>query len=142
MFTDNCSTVSWVSAEHTETTCVKQIHDKGVMLYGGRTIYKISSLISLFNIQQVLLLLVDEGRSSGRLVLPGGGKDTNSLVVSRKTVDSRLDQNKAELRVHVLSVLFQVLSDGDSLLDEVVKVLRDLRSKTYKNATLSANNSL
>jgi hypothetical protein len=91
---------------------------------------------------RVLLFLVDESRSSGRLVLPGGGKDTDSLVVSRKTVDSRLDQNKTELRVLVLSVLLQVLSDGNSLLNEVVKVLRDLRSKTYKNATLSANNPL
>ena len=90
---------------------MKQIHDKGVMLYGGRTIYKISSLISLFNIQQVLLLLVDEGRSSGRLVLPGGGKNTNSLVVSRQTANSRLDKNQTELGVHVLSVLLEVLSN-------------------------------
>lgn len=38
-------------------------------------------------------------------------------------MDSRLDENETELRVLVSSVLLHVLSDGDSLLDQVVQVL-------------------
>lgn len=49
-------------------------------------------------------------------------------------MDSGLDENKSELGVGILSVSVKVLSDGDSLLDEVVKILRDLRGK----ASLSA----
>lgn len=45
-------------------------------------------------------------------------------------MDSRFDQNQSELSVLVLSVSFQVLSDGDSLLDQVVQVFWDLWSQT------------
>lgn len=86
--------------------------------------------------------LVNEGRSSSRFVLPGWWENTGGSVVSGKTVDSGFDQNKSELGVLVLSVLFQVLSDRNSLLDKVVKIFWDFRSDTYnnneKNATLSA----
>lgn len=54
-------------------------------------------------------------------------------------MDTGFNQNKTELRVLVLAVLLEVLSDGNSLLNEVVKILRNFRSKTYKKiATLSA----
>jgi len=45
-------------------------------------------------------------------------------------VDSGFDQNKTELGVLVLSVLFQMLTDLDSFLDKHVKILRNLRGKT------------
>ena len=61
------------------------------------------------------LRLCDDGAGSGALVLPGRGEDTDGLVVPSETVDSRLDQNEAELGVLVLAVALQVLSDGDSL---------------------------
>jgi len=48
-------------------------------------------------------------------------------------VDPALDQNQPELRVLVLPVPLQVLADGDSLLDEVVKILWDFRCKTWKD---------
>lgn len=47
-------------------------------------------------------------------------------------MDSRLDQNQSELRVLVLSVSLQVLSDRDSLLDQEVQVLWDLWSQTVR----------
>lgn len=47
-------------------------------------------------------------------------------------MDSRFDQNQSELRVLVLSVSLQVLSDRDSLLNQEVQVLWDLRSQTVR----------
>jgi hypothetical protein len=55
---------------------------------------------------------------------------TSSLVVTGKTVNTGLNKNQTELRVLVLAVALQVLADGDSLLDELVQVFRDLRSET------------
>jgi len=37
-------------------------------------------------------------------------------------VDSRLDENKSVLGVLILSVLFKMLSDGESLLNQEVKI--------------------
>lgn len=45
-------------------------------------------------------------------------------------MDSRFDQNQSELSVLVLSVSLQVLSDRDSLLDQVVQVFWDFWSQT------------
>jgi hypothetical protein len=53
-----------------------------------------------------------------------------SLVVAGKTVDTGLNKNQTELGVLVLAVALQVLADRDSLLDELVQVLGDLRGKT------------
>jgi hypothetical protein len=41
-------------------------------------------------------------------------------------MDSALDEDKSELTVLVLSVFLQVFSHIDGLLDEVVKVFREL----------------
>ena len=59
--------------------------------------------------------LCDKGGGSGALVAPGGGQDTDGLVVTRQTVDTRLDENQAELAVLVLAVTLKVLADGDGL---------------------------
>ena len=61
--------------------------------------------------------LSDNGAGGRRLVAPGGGEDTDGLVVAGETVDARLDENQAELGVLVLAVALEVLSDGDSLDD-------------------------
>lgn len=74
--------------------------------------------------------LVDQSRGSGRLVLPVRGQHGDGSVVSSQSVDSGLDQNQSELGVLVLSVSLQVLSDGHSLLDQEVQVLRNVRSQT------------
>lgn len=76
--------------------------------------------------------LVDQSRGSGGLVLPVRRQHRHGSVVSGQSVDSRFDQNQSELRVLVLSVSLQVLSDGDSLLDQEVKVLWDLRGQTVR----------
>lgn len=59
--------------------------------------------------------LRDDSAGSGALVSPGRWEDTDGLVVPGETVDTRLDENEAELRVLVLSVALKMLADGDSL---------------------------
>ncbi len=72
----------------------------------------------------------DEGVSLLGLVLPGGMQLLGGSVVASESVDSALDENKSELAVLVLSVSLQVLSNVDSLLDQVVEVLGDLGGET------------
>lgn len=47
-------------------------------------------------------------------------------------MNAGLDENKAELGILVLARALKVLADGHSLLDEVVQILRDLRSQTFR----------
>ena len=74
--------------------------------------------------------LCDESGSGGAVVLPGWGHDLVGLVVSSESVDSGLDENESEFTVFVLSVLFQMLSDGDGFLDQEVKIFWDLWGHT------------
>lgn len=53
------------------------------------------------------------------------------LVVSRKSVNTALNQDQSELGVLVLAVLLQVATDIDGLLDEVVQVLGDFRGHSH-----------
>lgn len=64
--------------------------------------------------------LSDHGAGSGALVLPVGWEDTDGLVVTGQTVDTGLDQNEAELAVHVLAVALKMLADGDGLMSRGV----------------------
>lgn len=71
---------------------------------------------SYCSVQHIILCcLGDEGGGGGGLVAPGGGQDTDGLVVTGQTVDTRLDQNEAELGVLVLAVTLEVLADGNGL---------------------------
>jgi hypothetical protein len=72
----------------------------------------------------------NEGGSSRRVVLEARGDLLLCLVVTGETVDTRLDENEAELRVLVLAVGLEVLADGDGLLDKVPEVLGDTGGKT------------
>ena len=74
--------------------------------------------------------LVNQSVSSSGFVLPVWWQDSDGSVVSSQSVDSRFDQNQSELSVLVLSVSFQVLSDRDSLLNQVVQVFWDFWSQT------------
>jgi hypothetical protein len=59
-------------------------------------------------------------------------------------VDTALDQNQTELRVLVLPVPLQMLAHSDSLLDQVVEILWDLRAQTCRDqstSTISCNSS-
>lgn len=53
--------------------------------------------------------------------------------MARKTVDTGLDETKTVLGIEILAVDVQVLTDGHSLLDQVVKILRDGGGKTCIN---------
>lgn len=75
---------------------------------------------------------VHQSGSSSRFVLPGWWQDGNSSVVSCQSVDSRFDQNQSEFSILVLSVSFQVLSNRDSLSDQVVQVFWDLWGQTVR----------
>lgn len=66
--------------------------------------------------KQPSLRLCDQGGGGGALVAPGGGQDTDGLVVAGQTVDAGLDQNEAELGVLVLAVALEVLADSDGLV--------------------------
>ena len=83
------------------------------------------SFCSLSFCQSHLTRLCDKGAGGGALVSPAGRQDTDSLIVARQTVDTRLDENEAELAVLVLSVALEVLADGDGLLDKHCIVLVD-----------------
>jgi hypothetical protein len=61
---------------------------------------------------------------------PVGRQLADFLVVAAKAMDTRFDQDKAELRVLILPVALQMLADRHSLLDQAVKILRDLRGKS------------
>ncbi len=61
---------------------------------------------------------------------PVGRKLADFLVVATQPVNTGFDQDKAELRVLILPVALQMLADRHSLLDQAVKVLRNLRRKT------------
>jgi hypothetical protein len=69
--------------------------------------------------RQHTLRLCDKGGGGGALVAPGGGQDTDGLVVAGQTVDTGLDQNEAELGVLVLAVALEVLADSDGLMEIV-----------------------
>lgn len=45
-------------------------------------------------------------------------------------MDTGLDQNKTELGIEVLAVDLEVLTDVNSLLDQEVQILGDLRGET------------
>ena len=70
------------------------------------------------------------------LLLPDGRELLGLLVVTSKTVDSALNKNQAELGVLVLPVPLKVLADSNCFLDQVVQILRDLRSKTFTKITV------
>lgn len=49
-----------------------------------------------------------------------------SLIIAGEAVDAGFDEDKAELRVLVLAVGLEVLTDRNGLFDEVPEVFRDL----------------
>lgn len=74
--------------------------------------------------------LPSQRKRKKRILFPVWRQLARSLVVTSKTVNTGFDQNQTVLAVLVLAVTLQVLADGDGLLDQVVKVLRDLGSQT------------
>jgi len=74
--------------------------------------------------------LRDESRGSGSSVFPSGREGLDGLVVTSESVNARLNINESVLGAEVLAIALKVLADIDSLLDEVVHVLRDLGGET------------
>lgn len=74
--------------------------------------------------------LSHHGRGSGTLVLPVGRKLTSGTVVPGKPVDTTLDKNQTELGILILTIALQVLTDGNGLLDQHVKILRNFRGES------------
>jgi hypothetical protein len=59
--------------------------------------------------------LCHQGARGCTIVPPCRWQNTNSFVVSGKTVNAGFDENEAELRVFVLAIALKMLSDGDGL---------------------------
>jgi len=78
------------------------------------------------------MYLGNECRSSSCIILESGRKLLFGLVVPRKSVNPRLDQNKTELGVLILAINFEMLANGNRLFDEVPKVLRDGWAKSLR----------
>ena len=74
--------------------------------------------------------LGDQSGSSGGFVSEVRCQLSGSSVISSKSVDSGLNQNKSVLGVLVLAVSLQMLSDLDGLLDKHVKILWDFWGKS------------
>jgi hypothetical protein len=75
-----------------------------------------------------IIRLCDHGAGGGTLVAPGGGEDTDGLVVTGQTVDTGLDENEAELGVLVLAVALKVLADSNGLV-KCVNIPRATKEK-------------
>jgi len=81
---------------------------------------------------RIFYYLCDQGTGSSAFVSPGWWENTNSLVVTRQTVDTGLDENEAELGVLILSISLEMLTDGNSLLDQHVQIFWDLWCKAIR----------
>ena len=76
----------------------------------------------------LLIFSGDESGGGGRVVSPSDGQLLRLSVESGESVNSGFDENESVFGVFVLSEFFDVLADGDGLLDQVVEILRNLRS--------------
>lgn len=76
------------------------------------------------------------------LLFPDGRELLCFLVVTGKPVNPALNKDQSELGILVFPVPFQMLPDGNSLLDEVVKILRNFRSKSYQDNDHSESKKL
>jgi hypothetical protein len=56
-------------------------------------------------------------------------------------MDARLDENKTVLGVTVLAIAFQMLTDSNGLFDQMIEILGDFRSQTYKRGALSSSSN-
>lgn len=66
------------------------------------------------------------------LLLPDWWKLLCLLVVASKTVNSALNKNQPELGVFILPISLKMFPNCNCLLDKMVQVFRNLRSKSYK----------
>jgi len=67
----------------------------------------------------------NQRRCGAGIILEVGLNDLLGLVIPRQSVNTTLDENKAEFRVFVFSVDIEMFADRDSFFDEVVEVFRD-----------------
>lgn len=74
--------------------------------------------------------LCDERAGGCALISPGGWQSTDGLVVARKTVDARLDEDQAELAVLVLPVALQMTAYAHGL--GVVLVKRGISGQSHR----------
>lgn len=91
---------------HRDSLWLEYIHSKVILAIN---IHRPTNTIQSDN------FLSDKSAGGGTLVSPGRREHTDGLVVAGQTVDTGLDQNEAELAVHILAVTLEVLADGNGL---------------------------
>merc|ERR1711981_196471 len=69
---------------------------------------------------------MNQGSSSLGIVFPVGLDNSLGSVVSSQSVDSGFNQNQSKFTVLVLSVLVQMLSHSNSLLNKKVQIFRQV----------------
>jgi len=75
-------------------------------------------------------ILSDQCRRCAAFVFPDRWKYFSGFVVASQAMNSRLDQNQTKLWITVLPVSLEMLANGDSLLDEEVEILWDVRRES------------
>ena len=76
--------------------------------------------------------LGNQSRGGAWFVFPVRWQNALGLVVAGQTVDTRLDQNNTAFTILALASSFQMLADGDSLLDHVVKIVGNVGFQTNR----------
>jgi len=92
------------------------------------TMHKIPSKAMTSNLQNLEIQVLTK---QAGLLFPDRSKLLCLLVVASQPVNPALNKDQPELGILVLPVPFQMFPDGNSLLDEVVQILRNFRGKTY-----------
>ena len=72
-------------------------------------------------------------------LFPNRRKLLSPLIVSSQSMNSALHNNQPELRILILPAPLQMLVYCDSLFNQMVKILRNFRSKPYQTWRIRTN---
>ena len=87
--------------------------------------------------------LSNHSRGSSTLILPVSRQLPGSPVIPSQTMNTTLNQNQSKLGILILPIPLQMLPDQDSLLNQHIQILWDIRCQTIgfqnTNNFLSSN---
>jgi hypothetical protein len=93
---------------------------------------QIKAIHSLIKIKYtgVQLSLSNKSTSSCWFIFPHRWKLLRLLIIPTKTMNPTLNQNQPKFRILILPIPLQMLPNRNRLLDQVIQIFRNLRSKT------------